>query len=142
MMPSAHPEAGDGLTADLQAFLALCEECLAIVTRENQLLQRQNDYQSFEFYQKRKSLLPKLESALMILQKRRQNRLPGSPGHSEQTAALFQAIQNRVMKILLLDRENRQALLTRGLVPPAHLAPAAPQAPHFVAGLYRRHAGN
>jgi hypothetical protein len=44
------------------------------------------------------------------------------------------------MKILLLDRENQQAMLRRGLVPARHLPPPAAQRPHFVAGLYQRHA--
>jgi hypothetical protein len=44
-----------------------------------------------------------------------------------------------LMKIVLLDRDNQQALLRRGLVPPRHLPRAAGQQPHFVAGLYQRH---
>jgi len=43
------------------------------------------------------------------------------------------------MKLLLLDRENQQALLQRGLVPPCHLATAAVQQPNFVANVYKRH---
>jgi hypothetical protein len=44
------------------------------------------------------------------------------------------------MKFLQLDRENQQSLLRRGLVPPRHLPAVAAQQPHYVAGLYRRHA--
>jgi hypothetical protein len=44
------------------------------------------------------------------------------------------------MKFFILDRENQQAMLRRGLVPVRHLPPAAAQRPHFVAGLYQRHA--
>jgi len=42
------------------------------------------------------------------------------------------------MKIVLLDRENEQALLRRGLVPPTQLPSVNRQRPHFVAELYRR----
>ena len=52
---------------------------------------------------------------------------------------MFQTIQSLLMKVLLLDRENQQALLRRGLVPAKHLPPVAAQQPHYVAGLYQRH---
>jgi hypothetical protein len=52
---------------------------------------------------------------------------------------LFQSVQGLVMKLLLLDRENQQALLRRGLVPTRHLATAAVQQPNFVASVYKRH---
>ena len=42
------------------------------------------------------------------------------------------------MKIVLLDRENEQALLRRGLVPTTQLPSVNRQRPHFVAELYRR----
>jgi len=42
------------------------------------------------------------------------------------------------MRIIVLDRENEQALLRKSLVPPRHLPPANRQRPHFVADLYRR----
>ena len=41
-------------------------------------------------------------------------------------------------KIILLDRENEQGLLRRGLVPPRELPSVNRQRPHFVADLYRR----
>jgi hypothetical protein len=53
---------------------------------------------------------------------------------------LFQEIQNLLPRILMLDRENQQEMLRRGLIPPAQLPPPAAQQPNFVAGLYRRHA--
>ena len=52
--------------------------------------------------------------------------------------ALLRQNQDLIMKIIVLDRENEQALLRRGLVPPKHLPPAERQRPHFVANLYRR----
>ncbi|MCC6233741.1 MAG: hypothetical protein IT580_13910 [Verrucomicrobiales bacterium] len=42
------------------------------------------------------------------------------------------------MKILLLDRENEQALLRHGLVPARELPSVNRQRPHFVSDLYRR----
>jgi len=56
--------------------------------------------------------------------------------------SLFQAVQGTLMKVLLLDRENQQAMLRRGLVPVRHLPAAAAQRPHFVTSLYQKHSAN
>ena len=131
-----------GLAGELRGFLALCGEILALATQENHALAGQADYQPFDFHQRRKNLLKPLEIALIKL---REFRLAwqqsGRLGcaQSEEIKSLFQDIQNLMMKILLLDRENLQAMLRRGVAPPAHLpAAAAEQRPHFVAGLYQR----
>jgi len=111
-----------GLTADLLAFRALCEDTLDLATRENQALSHQTDYQPEEFSRKRKALIPGLESVLLNLRGRRQSgQQPSWLGaSSEQLRSLVQSIQNLLMKVLLLDRENHQALLRRGLLPLAH----------------------
>ena len=142
MNPTIVPEFTTGLTVDLRAFITLCEDVLALVTRENQALSDPKNYQPSEFYQLRKHLLPELESSLISLRKRRQIWRETGPagGHSDEVKNMFQSIQSLVMKILFLDRENQQALLRLGLVPASHLPPAAAQQPHFVAGLYRQHA--
>lgn len=129
-----------GLTPELAAFHALCEEVLALVSGENQALSGNADYRPVEFNQARKGLIPKLESALIKLKLQRQGTRNAS--RSEEATKLLQAIQCLLMKVLLLDRDNQRALLRRGLVPAAHLPPAAAQQPHYVAGLYRRHLGN
>jgi hypothetical protein len=132
------------MIADLRAYQALCDEALVLTSRENQALSGGGEYQSFEFYQLRTGLLPRLESALVQLRKWREIWLRVSPteraGCSE-VKVLFQSVQSLLMKLLLLDRENQQALLRRGLVPPRHLATAAVQVqkPNFVANVYKRH---
>jgi DNA-directed RNA polymerase subunit H (RpoH/RPB5) len=52
---------------------------------------------------------------------------------------LFRDIQNLLPRLLLLDRENQQEMLRRGLIPATQLPPVASQRPNFVANLYRRH---
>ncbi len=52
--------------------------------------------------------------------------------------ALLRETQDLIMKIIVLDRENEQALLRKGLVPARHLPHPNRQRPHFVADLYRR----
>jgi hypothetical protein len=132
-----------GLAEELRAFLVLCQDALELIARENRALSGQVDYQSGEFHQSRKGLLPNLESALIKLRRRRQlwkqAKLSGVTT-SDEIKTLFQAIQSVLMKALLLDRENQQAMLRRGLVPARHLPPAEAQQPHYVASLYRRHA--
>ena len=114
----------DGLVAELRAFLALCEKVLASVINENQALSGQAEYQPFSFYQNRKNLLPDLETALINLRcKRLVWQLTGESERArcEEVQPFFQAIQGILMRILLLDRKNQQALLRRGLVPAKHL---------------------
>ena len=60
------------------------------------------------------------------------------PGILEIPARLLRQNQDLTMKIILIDRENEQSLLRRGLVPPRELPSVNRQRPHFVADLYRR----
>jgi hypothetical protein len=131
----------NALTSDLQAFTGVCEELLALARQEHQALAGHTEYQPFEFYQKRKTLLPDIES---LLQKFRNHRTVWQQvSHAQrecfkEVKLLFHSIQGLLMRIIQLDRENQQAMLKRGLVPVKHLPPAAAQRPHFVADLYRR----
>ena len=130
------------MIADLRAYQAICDEALTLTTRENQALSAGGEYQPFEFYQLRTGLLPRLETVLVQLRKWREIWLRISPADRascSEVKVLFQSVQGLLMKLLLLDRENQQALLRRGLVPPRHLAAAAVQQPNFVANLYKRH---
>src|SRR3954469_16946974 len=105
------------LSGDLRDFLALCEAALDVTTREGQALSSSSDYRSFDYYQQRKTLLPRLEASLILLRRWRQ--LWQDLDSSEraccpEVTSLFQVIQGLLMKILLLDRENQQALLRHG----------------------------
>ncbi|MEJ0091172.1 MAG: hypothetical protein WDM80_15690 [Limisphaerales bacterium] len=131
-----------GLVNELRAFLALCETVLASVSSENQALSGHSEYQPFSFYQHRKNLLPNLETALTNLRSKRlvwQQTGESERSRCEEVKSFFQAIQGILMKVLMLDRENQQALLRRGLVPAKHLPLVAVQRPHYVANLYQRH---
>jgi hypothetical protein len=139
MNANTYPESDGGMIFDLLRFCALCEEALALVSGEGRSLAGDNSYRPTEFNELRKRLLPKLESSLIMLRKRRQDARPAK--HSEETLKMFQTIQGLLMKVLLLDRENQQTLLKRGLVPARYLPPVAVQRPHFVTGLYQQHAG-
>jgi len=132
----------DGLLQDLRAHLALCQEVMSLAVTENKALSSAHGYVSFEFYKKRKNLLPRLEESLMALRKwriRSQEAGSGERAGCSDAKALFQAVQGLLMKVLLLDRENQQALLRHGLVPARQLPSTAAQQSHCVADVYRRH---
>ena len=138
-----NPSLAAELTTDLRTFLSLCEEALALATRENQLFNAGPEYQPAEFSPRRKSLLAGLDRALVNLKRIRlvwQQTDPAERNGGNEMKSLFQAVQGTMMKVLQLDRENQQAMLRRGLVPTQHLPAAAAQRPHFVSGLYRKHA--
>jgi hypothetical protein len=133
------------LAQDLQAHLQLCQDILALAQRENRSLRASDQPSQFESYQTRKQLLPKLQHSADRLRRHRavrQDTSPDHPTHPPEVAALIRQNQDLIMKILVLDRENQQWLLRRGLVPPRHLPPASSQRPHFVADLYRRNRPN
>jgi hypothetical protein len=125
----------------LNEHLALCQEILNIVESEGQSLRRPGQPSHFEFYQLKKNLLPRLNQSLDGLRKHRVNwqrlNLDERARHPE-VGALLRKNQDLTMKIIVLDRENEQALLRRGLVPPREIPSVNQQRPHFVADLYRR----
>jgi hypothetical protein len=131
------------LMRHLRAFATLCEDALALACREHQALAAPNGYQPFEFYHMRKNLLNRLDSLMIAIRNAR--RLWQQAGslerdrHSEAKAAI-QMVQDLILKILQLDRENQQSLLRRGLVPAGHLTSFAPPPPdNYVSNLYRRY---
>jgi hypothetical protein len=131
------------LAEHLRAFHSLCGECFALAVRENRALSNPADYPSFEFCERRKSLLPRLEAVLTKLRGGRtgwQRVSRSERERCEEIKPLFQSIQGLLMKVLLLDRENQQAMLRRGLVPAKHLSVVASRQPHYIAGLYQRNA--
>lgn len=133
------------LEGELRTFAVVCEDLLALAARDHQALNGAGDYQAYEFFRSRKDLLARLDLSLNNLRKWRlawQQSDPKERARYPQVKSLFQSLQDQIVKILQLDRENQQALLRRGLVPPKHQPPAASQQPNYVAGLYRRHAGS
>ena len=135
------PEFIDGLVFELRTYHALCEEVLTLTTRENQALSSPTAYQPVEYNEKRTGLLPRLDTLVGKLRSRRQFWQTVSPSdrdRCEPVKALFQSIQNLLMKILLLDRENQQAMLRRGLVPTRHLPATPVRTPNYVASIYQR----
>ena len=129
------------MLADLREHRAVCQEVLTVVERESQALRAPDNSDVYESYQARKRALPRLEEALTKLRHHRSRWIAMSPGERErfpEVRPLLRDNQDLIMKIIVLDRENEQALLRRGLIPPKHLPSPQRQRPHFVADLYRR----
>lgn len=129
------------MVSDLQGHLALCQEILTLVENESHTLHHTKAGSSFESYQAKKNLLPRLNQSLNQIRQHRATWQKLSPAERAQfpdVPGLLRQNQDLIMKIIVLDRENEQALLRQGLVPPRQLPAAQRQRPHFVADLYRR----
>ena len=126
---------------DLKTHRSLCEAILTMAARENSELRGQNEGLTVESSAQRKKFLAQLTNSLDKIREHRTvwRRLEPAArqGHPE-IAELLRENQNLIMKILVLDRENEQALLRKGLVPLRHVPPANRQRPHFVSSLYQR----
>jgi hypothetical protein len=132
------------IAPDLQNHLLVCREILAVIERERRALGEPESAAAFELYQARQQLLPRLDESLARLRSHRlawQRMTDAERAAHPEVPALLRENQDLIMKLIVLDRENEQALLRRGLVPPKHLPPAQRQRPHFVAALYQRAAG-
>lgn len=126
----------------MREHLTLCRELLAIVERENRSLHSPGHHDLAEFVQARKSLLPRLSQAYKNLKEAGltwQQLGPAERQRHTEASSLIRQNQDLIMKVVLLDRENEQAMLRRGLVPVAQLPSVNRQRPNFVAELYQQH---
>jgi DNA-directed RNA polymerase subunit H (RpoH/RPB5) len=129
------------MTEELESHFSICRELLAIAEGESQALRRDDQPSLFEFYQLKKNLLPRLNQTLDSLRKHRvrwQSLSLDERARHPQIGPLLRRNQDLAMKFILLDRENEQGLLRRGMVPAKQLPSVNRQRPHFVAELYRR----
>jgi hypothetical protein len=132
-----------GITRSLQEHLGVCQELLQATEQEGQALRRGGKPSLAEYYQRKKDLLPRFDQSLDGLRKHRvdwQQMSLEERARWPEVGILLRKNQDLTMKIIVLDRENEQVLLRRGLVPPRQLPAVNRQRPHFVADLYRRQA--
>jgi hypothetical protein len=131
------------MLADLRAHQSLCRELLALAERESQWLRAGQTEALREAGQTRKALLPMLNESVANVRQHReswQRLTPAERSAQPEMTFLLRQVQDLIMRVILLDRENEQGLLRRGLIPAREIPPAQQQRPHFVAGLYQRHA--
>lgn len=131
------------IAQNLRDHLALCQEIHCVVERENQALRGGSTEDLEPLQTTKKNLLPQLK---LLLDKLRQYRTAwqktgnDSRRHPPEVTALLRQNQDVIMKIILLDRENEQCLLRRGMIPAKNLPSVRHQQPNYVAGLYQRQA--
>jgi len=129
------------MSADLREHQAVCRELLALAERESQALRLSQVATLQEVYQSKKTLLPRLNESLEKVRQHRQlwHTLTAAERAAQpEIGFLVRQTQDLVMRVILLDRENEQGLLRRGLIPAREIPSAQQQRPHFVASLYRR----
>lgn len=129
------------MVADLRSQLALNAGLLGHLERESQQLRQPDAPAPTTSVEARREVLPRLEEALRRIREHRGFWLSLNPevraGRTE-IRELLRQNQDLIMRLIVLDRENEQLLLRRGLIPPKHLPPVNRQRPHYVADLYRR----
>ncbi len=125
----------------LNGYLEVCQELLQATEQESLALRNSEKPALAEFCQRKKNLLPRFNQSLDGMRKHRahwQGLSLEERARWPEVGMLLRKNQDLTMKIIVLDRENEQALLRRGLVPPRQLPSVNRQRPHFVADLYRR----
>ncbi len=130
------------MTEALREHLGVCNALLELAHKEAQALNHPAPFPALAIHVERKALLCRLECALTVLGQKRalwncsgKERVPGDP----RSTRLLQTALDTIMRVLVLDRENEQQLLRRGLLPARCLPPAEQSRPHYVARLYQRH---
>jgi hypothetical protein len=123
----------------LRGHLAVCNDLLGLAQRESEALKDPAPYPAAETRARRQELLRRLESSWREFGSQRaewerQNHAEPGP----EFASLLQTVLDTIMRVLVLDRENEQGLLRRGLLPPQALPRAERERPGFVAGIYQR----
>ena len=129
------------MAADLRSQLALNTELLGHLERESHHLRQPGASAPSASQEARRQLLPRLDEALRRIRQHRGHWLSLSPeirASRREIRDLLRQNQDLIMRLIVLDRENEQLLLRRGLLPPKHLPPVQRQRPHYVADLYRK----
>ena len=125
----------------LREHLAVCDELLRLAQTESDALRQATPFPTAQIQGERKALLERLQKTSGEVAAQRnlwaQTKPPGAEA-SPELAELVQATLDRIMRVLVIDRENEQAQLRRGLLPPRALPRAEQSQPHFVARTYQR----
>jgi len=130
------------MLAALREHLGVCNALLELARKESDALNNPAPFPALALQLERKALLNRLESALSLLVQKRslwQQSGPDFLTRNPQLARVHQTALDTIMRVLVLDRENEQHLLRRGLLPPRALPTAEQSQPGFVARLYQRH---
>jgi hypothetical protein len=95
----------------IQAHLDLCEKVYNLLVEENRILKTTESPPPADFLSKKEELLPQLDESLSRLKILKPELL--SPFGT--TRDLIKKAQNKLLKILYLDKENEELLLRNSL---------------------------
>jgi hypothetical protein len=113
----------ESLAHGLREHLQLCQDTLALVEREHRALRHPGGAETARYQGEKKDLLSRLQQSLNQLRQLRVAWMEVSGAervrHPHVTALLRQN-QDVIMKTVMLDRENEQVLLRRGMSPLWH----------------------
>jgi hypothetical protein len=132
----------ESMQRDLQTYAALCDELLALAAYENHTLRKEENSVPGARDERRRELLSRLDRALGSLRRHRvvwQNLPAYERARHTEISISIGATQQLAMKLIVLNRENEQGHLRRGLVPARHLATVQQYQPNHAAGVYQRH---
>jgi hypothetical protein len=119
----------------LREHLELCAELHALLLEENRVMRASGSPPSEALLLRKREFLPRLDASLDRLRAINAEGVNLTPDES----AAVQEGRNRLMQVLMLDRENERLLLKAAL-PPQLKAAYAPVVPGQVAKAYARHA--
>lgn len=125
------------LFAELQQQRVVCGDILALVQTEHDALANE-EYQASTANDVRKDLLERLSNSLNSIRRQRvawQQSAPRGVARNPQLDTLLKSNLDLIMRIIVLERENEQLLVRRGLLPPGRFPG---KQPHFVSDVYRR----
>ena len=138
------PAAKDEIADVVKEHRVVCEGLLALAHKESEALKASTPFPAAEIQAERKALLARLETALARLTQERvalqQSGGADNVKSDSQVVQLVQTSLDTIMRVLVLDRENEEALLRRGLLPARSLPPAEQTRPGYVAQRYLRNA--
>jgi len=113
--------------------LKLCDDILGVLSEENRMLRRQPAVIEDELLNQKRDLLPQLDESLAALKALHEESPELLPAVKEK----LKSAQNKIMRILLLDRENEQLLL-KSLMPKVQ-RPGLKRSMESIKGIYERH---
>jgi len=140
---STTDEAADSIAAVIQDHVDVCNNLLVLAQKAAEALKSATAFPSATILAERRALLSRLESSLRWLREKQPlwHQLPTERRvRNDQMNQLLQTALDTIMRVLVLDRENEQNLLRRGLLPVRSLPAVERSRPHYVAQLYQHHA--
>jgi hypothetical protein len=112
------------LVETLQQYFLLCEDVHLLFLEENRILQTTRKPPGEEFLARKSELLPRLDAARLAMSM-------GTPADAADMSlrkAAIERLQNKMLSLLLLDRENEKLLLKYTVQPSAFRIAAKPRA--------------